>query len=135
MTEERQIQELRQRQQELREDLKSVDKEHLDRYHSLKGDVATVGLLVEAAKRTEVSLSDHDDRLNDVERSCGRANDRLDNHAERLRALEAMNVAVLAEQVKDLRGQVRWLIVSFTGMIISILIGIIVFLINSRAVG
>lgn len=114
---------------ELRQELKEAQQETRERHHRLRTDIAAISLLTDSQRRTEAALSDHDDRIDAIGRSCETAVGRLDYHKQRLEHLESINTSVLAEQVKDLRGQVRWLIVSFVGMIMSVLSGIIVFLI------
>lgn len=135
MTTERELAEIKQRLGELRADLRDSDRQHLERYHSLKSDVGAVGMLVDAAKRADAALAEHDDRLTGVERVCGNTSEAQKRADKRLEKLEGMNISVLAAQVQDLRGQVRWLIVTFVGFILTILIGIIVFLVNQRAIG
>jgi hypothetical protein len=52
------------------------------------------------------------------------------NHEKRITSLEATNVAVLADRLNRLSGQVTWMIASFAGLILTILGGIIVFLVT-----
>jgi hypothetical protein len=112
----------------LRRELAQFEKANRERYHELRSRTEAVGIMVEIQKRQDVALGDLDNRMNDNERSSEKCADRLDNHRERLVALESLNVAVLASQLKDLRVQVRYMTSAFIGMIVSILVGIIVFL-------
>jgi hypothetical protein len=112
----------------LRRDLAQFEKANRDRYHELRSRTEAVAIMVEIQKRQDIALAELDTRMNDAERDVAKNSDRLDNHRERLVALENLNVSVLASQVKDLRAQVRYMTISFVGMIVSILVGVIVFL-------
>jgi len=111
-----------------RRDIHELEKANRERYHELRSRTEAVNIMVEIQKRQDASLAELDTRMNDVERMAGQNSDRLDNHRERLVALENLNVSVLASQVRDLRAQVRYMTISFVGMIVSILVGVIVFL-------
>jgi hypothetical protein len=52
------------------------------------------------------------------------------NHEERLKALELANISVLADRLNRLAGQVSWMIGTLVAFILTILGGIIVFLVT-----
>ena len=111
-----------------RRDIAEFEKANRERYHELRSKTEAVAIMLDIQKRQDAALAELDTRSDEIERVARKAADRGDNHNERLVALENLNVSVLASQVRDLRAQVRYMTISFVGMIVSILVGVIVFL-------
>lgn len=125
------VQAIEERLRDLRDDVRTIDKAHLDRYHSLKTDTDAVKLLIDAAKRMDAALNEHDDRVADLERECGDAKGATTRLEGRVRDLEAMRIAVLADRLDRLTRQVSWMIGAFITLILTTLGGIIVYLIST----
>lgn len=118
---------LEDRLKDLRDDLRTIDKAHLDRYHSLKTDTDAVKLLIDGHRRSETALDEHDSRLVDLERVAVT----VQRNERRIADLEAMKIAVLADRLDRLSKQVAWMIGAFITLILTTLGGIIVYLVSS----
>lgn len=124
---------IEERLKDLRDDLRTIDKAHLDRYHSLKTDTDAVKLLIRDGERVSAVLTELEERLNDLERDCGSAKSSTERLDRRVGALEAMNIAVLADRLDRLSKQVAWMIGAFITLILTTLGGIIVYLVSTQA--
>lgn len=131
---EREVAAMRERMKRYEDDLRQFNQQHLDRYHSLKATTDAVGLLVDHQRRSEAALEEHDERLGQMERICGNAKDRLDSHVERLKALESRDVGtkveVMSVQLSELTRRVTYQTGVFVTLILSVLGGVIIFLIT-----